>query len=154
MEFFELVKQHFGSIVSKYDLCLEKIVDDEVALIARNFAISIWRSRDGVDIVYLMLDDRNSLVKINISSYLAMNYNENDRRGIIISTNLLEKIINGLIIHSRGLEDHFVNILLGDKGWFNEYKKNKYSEDFQLASTYERKIIEPILLDNASSTSI
>ncbi|EEO4440759.1 hypothetical protein G6H18_002962, partial [Listeria monocytogenes] len=88
-----------------------------------NYALTIWNSREGIDIYYLFL---HSLEKVKITNFLFSNYEKDLLANITPANNLVDKISNSLLIHARGLSKYFHELLSGQNDWVKEFKENKF----------------------------
>ncbi|PDC54710.1 hypothetical protein A4Q01_03125 [Listeria monocytogenes] len=99
MEFKHEVENNFADIIQEYQFNLIKVNEDEIMLFHPNYALTIWKSREGIDIYYLFLQ---RLEKVKITNFLFSNY-EKELLGIIIpENNLTYKMSNNLLINARG----------------------------------------------------
>lgn len=71
MEFKHEVENNFADIIQEYQFNLIKVNEDEIMLLHPNYALTIWKSREGIDIYYLFL---HSLEKVKITNFLFSNY--------------------------------------------------------------------------------
>lgn len=55
MEFKHEVENNFADIIQEYQFNLTKVNEDEIMLLHPNYALTIWKSREGIDIYYLFL---------------------------------------------------------------------------------------------------
>lgn len=52
MEFKHEVENNFADIIQEYQFNLIKVNEDEIMLFHPNYALTIWKSREGIDIYY------------------------------------------------------------------------------------------------------
>ncbi|EAG7372348.1 hypothetical protein BLH32_14670, partial [Listeria monocytogenes] len=123
MEFKHEVENNFADIIQEYQFNLIKVNEDEIMLLHPNYALTIWKSREGIDIYYLFL---HSLEKVKITNFLFSNYEKDLLANITPANNLVDKISNSLLIHARGLSKYFHELLSGQNDWVKEFKGNKF----------------------------
>lgn len=123
MEFKHAVQNSFADIIQEYQFNLIKINEDEIMLLHPNYALTIWKSREGIDIYYLFL---NRLEKVKITNFLFPSYEKSLLTNIVLANNLADKISNGLLIHSRGLRKYFPELLAGKIDWIDAFKNNYF----------------------------
>ncbi|HAB7965142.1 TPA_asm: hypothetical protein GYQ10_09420, partial [Listeria monocytogenes] len=111
--------------------------NNEVAFIGENYALGIgWRT-DGIDLHYFKLDN-STLSKFSLDNLLNRKLTKIERKGILPSTTIYEKIINELIICERGFNNHFQELLRGET--LSSYGNKEF------VSNLEKSIIERELL--------
>ncbi|EIQ6109449.1 hypothetical protein LVN26_000587 [Listeria monocytogenes] len=137
MDFYKEVEKKFKGYEQKYQLKLTKIDNNEVAFIGENYALVIGWSMDGIDLHYFKLDN-STLSKFNLDNLLNRKLTKIEREGILPSTTIYEKIINELIICERGINNHFQELLMGEK--LSDYDNKEF------VSNLEKSIIERELL--------
>lgn len=123
MEFKHAVQNSFADIIQEYQFDLIKVNEDEIMLLNPNYALTIWKSREGIDIYYLFL---NQLEKVKITNFLFSNYKKDLLANILPANNLADKISKGLLIHSRGLRKYFPELLAGKAKWIGAFKNNQF----------------------------
>ncbi|MBF2671579.1 hypothetical protein [Listeria seeligeri] len=123
MEFKHAVQNSFADIIQEYQFDLIKVNEDEIMLLNPNYALTIWKSREGIDIYYLFL---NQLEKVKITNFLFPSYEKSLLTNIVLANNLADKISKGLLIHSRGLRKYFLELLAGKTDWIEEFKNNHF----------------------------
>ncbi|HCA3953896.1 TPA: hypothetical protein MPW73_002954, partial [Listeria monocytogenes] len=52
MELKHEVENNFANIIQEYRFNLIKVNEDEIMLLHPNYALTIWKSREGIDIYY------------------------------------------------------------------------------------------------------
>ncbi|EBF5747100.1 hypothetical protein FHZ98_15005 [Listeria monocytogenes] len=127
----------FKGYEQNYQLKLTKIDNNEVAFIGENYALGIGWSTDGVDLHYFKLDN-STLSKFSLDNLLNRKLTKIERKGILPSTTIYEKIINELIICERGFNNHFQELLRGET--LSSYGNKEF------VSNLEKSIIERGLL--------
>ncbi|HAA7127241.1 TPA_asm: hypothetical protein GHG54_02155 [Listeria monocytogenes] len=137
MDFYKEVEKIFKGYEQNYQLKLTKIDNNEVAFIGENYALGIGWSTDGVDLHYFTLDNLK-LCKFSLDNLLNRKLTKIEREGILPSTTIYEKIINELIICERGFNNHFQELLRGERLSDNGNK--------EFVSNLEKSIIERELL--------
>ncbi|OFG48008.1 hypothetical protein I0509_05525 [Listeria monocytogenes] len=137
MDFYKEVEKIFKGYEQKYQLKLTKIDNNEVAFIGENYAFGIGWSTDGIDLHYFKLDN-STLCKFSLDNLLNRKLTKIEREGILPSTTIYEKIINELIICERGFNNHFQELLMGEK--LSDYDNKEF------VSNLEKSIIERELL--------
>ncbi|EHE6436324.1 hypothetical protein J0D18_000584 [Listeria monocytogenes] len=137
MDFYKEVEKIFKGYEQKYQLKLTKIDNNEVAFIGENYALGIGWSMDGVDLHYFKLDN-STLSKFSLDNLLNRKLTKIERKGILPSTTIYEKIINELIICERGFNNHFQELLRGET--LSSYGNKEF------VSNLEKSIIERGLL--------
>ncbi|ARM72750.1 hypothetical protein LMxysn_1115 [Listeria monocytogenes] len=137
MDFYKEVEKIFKGYEQKYQLMLTKIDNNEVAFIGKNYALGIGWSTDGVDLHYFKLDN-STLSKFSLDNLLNRKLTKIERKGILPSTTIYEKIINELIICERGFNNHFQELLRGET--LSSYGNKEF------VSNLEKSIIERELL--------
>ncbi|EAD5571979.1 hypothetical protein E3Z71_00855 [Listeria monocytogenes] len=137
MDFYKEVEKIFKGYEQKYQLKLTKIDNNEVAFIGENYALGIGWSTDGIDLHYFKLDN-STLCKFSLDNLLNRKLTKIEREGILPSTTIYEKIINELIICERGFNNHFQELLMGEK--LSDYDNKEF------VSNLEKSIIERELL--------
>ncbi|EAC3918014.1 hypothetical protein E1I06_03820 [Listeria monocytogenes] len=137
MDFYKEVEKIFKGYEQKYQLKLTKIDNNEVAFIGENYALGIGWSTDGVDLHYFKLDN-STLSKFSLDNLLNRKLTKIERKGILPSTTIYEKIINELIICERGFNNHFQELLRGET--LSSYGNKEF------VSNLEKSIIERGLL--------
>ncbi|HAA6474327.1 TPA_asm: hypothetical protein GF092_01600 [Listeria monocytogenes] len=137
MNFYKEVEKIFKGYEQNYQLKLTKIDNNEVAFIGKNYALGIGWSTDGVDLHYFTLDNLK-LCKFSLDNLLNRKLTKIEREGILPSTTIYEKIINELIICERGFNNHFQELLRGERLSDNGNK--------EFVSNLEKSIIERELL--------
>ncbi|EAE2266413.1 hypothetical protein JQ649_000644 [Listeria monocytogenes] len=137
MDFYKGVEKIFKGYEQKYQLKLTKIDNNEVAFIGENYALGIGWSTDGVDLHYFKLDN-STLSKFSLDNLLNRKLTKIERKGILPSTTIYEKIINELIICERGFNNHFQELLRGET--LSSYGNKEF------VSNLEKSIIERELL--------
>ncbi|EAK9458759.1 hypothetical protein FC304_14815, partial [Listeria monocytogenes] len=133
MDFYKEVEKIFKGYEQKYQLKLTKIDNNEVAFIGENYALGIGWSTDGIDLHYFKLDN-STLCKFSLDNLLNRKLTKIEREGILPSTTIYEKIINELIICERGFNNHFQELLMGEK--LSDYDNKEF------VSNLEKSIIE------------
>ncbi|EAH0651433.1 hypothetical protein D4V80_14550, partial [Listeria monocytogenes] len=113
MDFYKEVEKIFKGYEQNYQLKLTKIDNNEVAFIGENYALGIGWSTDGVDLHYFKLDN-STLSKFSLDNLLNRKLTKIERKGILPSTTIYEKIINELIICERVFNNHFQELLRGE----------------------------------------
>ncbi|MDF07739.1 hypothetical protein DWC73_00965 [Listeria monocytogenes] len=137
MNFYKEVEKIFKGYEQNYQLKLTKIDNNEVAFIGENYALGIGWSTDGIDLHYFTLDNLK-LCKFSLDNLLNRKLTKIEREGILPSTTIYEKIINELIICERGFNNHFQELLRGERLSDNGNK--------EFVSNLEKSIIERELL--------
>ncbi|EAK8417207.1 hypothetical protein BWZ46_05505 [Listeria monocytogenes] len=137
MDFYKEVEKIFKGYEQNYQLKLTKIDNNEVAFIGENYALGIGWSTDGVDLHYFKLDN-STLSKFSLDNLLNRKLTKIERKGILPSTTIYEKIINELIICERGFNNHFQELLRGET--LSSYGSKEF------VSNLEKSIIERGLL--------
>ncbi|EAD2655427.1 hypothetical protein H8978_000583 [Listeria monocytogenes] len=137
MDFYKEVEKIFKGYEQNYQLKLTKIDNNEVAFIGENYALGIGWSMDGVDLHYFKLDN-STLSKFSLDNLLNRKLTKIERKGILPSTTIYEKIINELIICERGFNNHFQELLRGET--LSSYGNKEF------VSNLEKSIIERGLL--------
>ncbi|EAC2858058.1 hypothetical protein KXK09_000587 [Listeria monocytogenes] len=137
MDFYKEVEKIFKGYEQNYQLKLTKIDNNEVAFIGENYALGIGWSTDGVDLHYFKLDN-STLSKFSLDNLLNRKLTKIERKGILPSTTIYEKIINELIICERGFNNHFQELLRGET--LSSYGNKEF------VSNLEKSIIERELL--------
>lgn len=127
----------FKGYEQNYQLKLTKIDNNEVAFIGENYALGIGWSTDGVDLHYFKLDN-STLSKFSLDNLLNRKLTKIERKGILPSTTIYEKIINELIICERVFNNHFQELLRGET--LSDYGNKEF------VSNLEKSIIERELL--------
>lgn len=131
MEFKHTVQNSFADIIQEYQFNLIKVNEDEIMLLHPNYALTIWKSREGIDIYYLFL---NRLEKVKITNFLFSNYEKSLLANIVPANSLADKISNGLLIHSRGLRKYFPELLAGKTDWIEAFENtNFYNEPREIS---------------------
>ncbi|EHD1702844.1 hypothetical protein JR567_000593 [Listeria monocytogenes] len=137
MDFYKEVEKIFKGYEQNYQLKLTKIDNNEVAFIGENYALGIGWSTYGVDLHYFKLDN-STLSKFSLDNLLNRKLTKIERKGILPSTTIYEKIINELIICERGFNNHFQELLRGET--LSSYGNKEF------VSNLEKSIIERELL--------
>ncbi|ECJ9746438.1 hypothetical protein FQR52_07800 [Listeria monocytogenes] len=137
MDFYKEVEKIFKGYEQNYQLKLTKIDNNEVAFIGKNYALGIGWSTDGVDLHYFKLDN-STLSKFSLDNLLNRKLTKIERKGILPSTTICEKIINELIICERVFNNHFQELLRGET--LSDYGNKEF------VSNLEKSIIERELL--------
>ncbi|AVV06488.1 hypothetical protein QNS97_000638 [Listeria monocytogenes] len=137
MDFYKEVEKIFKGYEQNYQLKLTKIDNNEVAFIGENYALGIGWSTDGVDLHYFKLDN-STLSKFSLDNLLNRKLTKIERKGILPSTTIYEKIINELIICERVFNNHFQELLRGET--LSDYGNKEF------VSNLEKSIIERELL--------
>ncbi|EAF6479039.1 hypothetical protein ASR98_15690, partial [Listeria monocytogenes] len=133
MDFYKEVEKIFKGYEQNYQLKLTKIDNNEVAFIGENYALGIGWSTDGVDLHYFKLDN-STLSKFSLDNLLNRKLTKIERKGILPSTTIYEKIINELIICERVFNNHFQELLRGET--LSDYGNKEF------VSNLEKSIIE------------
>ncbi|EBF6224234.1 hypothetical protein FIV81_15170, partial [Listeria monocytogenes] len=123
MEFKHEVENNFADIIQEYQFNLIKVNEDEIMLFHPNYALTIWKSREGIDIYYFFL---HNLEKMKITNFLFSNYEKDLLANVTPANNLTDQISNSLLIHARGLSKYFPEVLSGQNDWVNKFKENKF----------------------------
>ncbi|EAE2923973.1 hypothetical protein E1V24_14620, partial [Listeria monocytogenes] len=134
---YKEVEKIFKGYEQNYQLKLTKIDNNEVAFIGENYALGIGWSTDGVDLHYFKLDN-STLSKFSLDNLLNRKLTKIERKGILPSTTIYEKIINELIICERVFNNHFQELLRGET--LSDYGNKEF------VSNLEKSIIERELL--------
>ncbi|EKM3313905.1 hypothetical protein PUA00_000681 [Listeria monocytogenes] len=137
MDFYKEVEKIFKGYEQNYQLKLTKIDNNEVAFIGENYTLGIGWSTDGVDLHYFKLDN-STLSKFSLDNLLNRKLTKIERKGILPSTTIYEKIINELIICERVFNNHFQELLRGET--LSDYGNKEF------VSNLEKSIIERELL--------
>ncbi|EAE9714356.1 hypothetical protein B0U07_10505 [Listeria monocytogenes] len=137
MDFYKEVEKIFKGYEQNYQLKLTKIDNNEVAFIGENYALGIGWSTDGVDLHYFKLDN-STLSKFSLDNLLNRKLTKIERKGILPSTTIYEKIINELIICERVFNNHFQELLRVET--LSDYGNKEF------VSNLEKSIIERELL--------
>ncbi|MGC9268109.1 hypothetical protein [Listeria ivanovii] len=134
MDFKHAVQNSFADIIKEYQFNLIKINEDEIMLLNPDYALTIWRSREGIDIYYLFL---HNLEKVKITNFLFSNYEKDLLASITSANNLTDKISNNLLIHARGLSKYFPELLSGQNDWVEKFNENKFYNEPRVINTDE-----------------
>ncbi len=59
-------------------------------------------------------------------NFLALAFDDNDRKGLQDGDDVYTRIKNEILITSRGLVSKWENILKGDTKWLEDYKKSRW----------------------------
>lgn len=127
-----MVQTTFLEIIKKYNLLLVQMDENEVFLVGNEFALSVCFSREGINIYYLdsNIKDQGGHICIHpISRYITKRFT-NEERELLTNTspNDKKRIITELQFFSRGMLNHWKEILSGDKKWLELNKlKDKHA---------------------------
>lgn len=132
--------KHMNKICEKYNLKFVKLSSISTAMIGDDFAIIIGLDRFDALISYVYRE-KNKLVELEFDRYVAMKYDEDDRKDFIKGNGARIHVTNSLIVIQNGLLSKWSNILEGDKEWIKDYKKSNYYYHRELRES-DKKIIE------------
>lgn len=130
--YLEIFSEIFKSIIKKYSFKVKKLNSYTISLVRDSFEIDISISRDGTTLDYVTFNENKQKIKYNIDSFITSQFDSSDREGIGNPKTIYEIIIAELKITARGLENHFSDILMGDKKWLSTYEQSEYAREPQL----------------------
>lgn len=148
------IPKYFHHLAEKFSIQFVKISNLKTALISERYAIVVAIDRFDVDIQYIFRDEKGELVVLGCGNYFAERYDENDRTNLVNGNGAKEIIINNFIVIGNGLENKWEEVLRGDIGWINEYRKSKWYNEknvFTLRKPLSNniyKIFEIVLIPN------
>ena len=123
-EINDMVPIYLSEMAEKYGLRFVKIDSIETALVGKNFALTVFIDKFHVIIGYITRDDSEELIVYEIHNYFCEKFDENDRKEIILSDELKEKLINQLIVTNRGLINKWDDVWRGEKDWIQLFKNS------------------------------
>ena len=124
----EAVKCYMRDVCRVYSMRCEKISDLESIIYNERICILIQIDRFHVELLYVFKNGEE-VKGFRIGDYLAMRFDDTDRRGIIKSKEAGDDVKNSLIIIANGLISKCSDVLTGNMNWINKYKQSsRYSE--------------------------
>ena len=120
----DAIPKYLSELAQMYSLKFVKVSSIETALVSKHFALTIFIDKFHVIINYVTRDDSGELIVYSIHNYFAEKFDASDRKEIIPSEVLKEKLINQLIVIHRGLINKWSDVLRGEKDWIESFKKS------------------------------
>ena len=118
MNYEIIFKQEFENIMNKYDMKYLNIDNDEFAIVGKDFALIFMIHLDDIFISYVMPNSHRELEVYNFDSFIIEKFNAIDRENIKEASTVEERIKNRLKIITRGLINHWHELLKVIKlGW-------------------------------------
>lgn len=118
--FMNLVEFAFAGSCRKFALRIRNITDKEVAIQGADFVLLAWLDRDGVSVKYVDVASNNSLVAIDLGSFLATKRIWMVDDFVSVSKEFESKIQRELLSFARTLELAAPDILEGQRGWLSD----------------------------------
>ena len=118
------VAMYMKSICEKYKLVCIKISPLKTALVGEGFALIITIDRFDATVSYLHND--SELQVYLCDNYFAEKYDANDRINLLNGEGADIIVRNNIIVISNGLTSKWENVLRGETGWIENYKKSKW----------------------------
>lgn len=141
MKYEETFKKVFKAIIDEYGMNVDIVSDEKIILVGKGFVLLFLIHFDDVNMFYICRNDDQELEKWDIDSFITASLDSNDRKGIQ-QENSVEKTVNNiLIILSRGLKNHWVSILCGEKDWLNDYKNSQFAKVPRSVDNIEKLVI-------------
>ena len=122
----DAVPKYLSEVAQMHSLKFVKLDPIETALVGKHFALTIFIDRFHVIIGYITRDDSGELIVYCSDNYFSEKFDASDRKEIILSEVLKEKLINQLIVTNRGLINKWSDVLRGEKGWIQSFKKSEW----------------------------
>lgn len=119
------VPKYMKNMCDKYNLFCIKVSSLKTALVGKRFALIIAIDRFYVTVSYLYMEDKD--IKIySCGNYFAEKYDNDDRINLVMGEGVENIIRNNIIIIANGLLSKWKNVLEGEMGWIENYKKSKW----------------------------
>ena len=140
----DMVPTYLSEMAEKYGLRFVKIDSIRTALAGKSYALIIAIDRFHVIIRYITRDDSGELIVYEIHNYFCEKFDENDRKEIILSDVLREKLINKLIVTNRGLINKWDDVWRGEKDWIKSFEKSIWYST-RKANKYELNALSDVI---------
>jgi len=98
--------------------------ENGIFLVSREFALTIYINREGVDIYYVISKNKDELVEYRISNFVQCKFTAEDRVLYGKPSTNEERIFAELKVLTSGLMNHWDDLLSGDKIWLKKYQGN------------------------------
>lgn len=131
---FRNIISAFDVIIKKYNYKVIIINNQEIALIGKEFAISIAVSLEGATINYITPNEKGELIEYWFTNFISNKFDSNDRKNYGNPKNNDERINSELKVIVSGLLMHWDSMLNGDKSWISECIDYKYGSSAEKAN--------------------
>ena len=99
-------------------------LDDDVALVGKDFAIIFYFGRGETDIVYWLFNG-NEMIEYPFDSFIVSTGNDQDREGVEFKDGLYEHNLSDLQVLVNILQNHWQEILKGNRAWLELYQQSE-----------------------------
>lgn len=131
-EINEEVPYYMRKVCEKYNMKCEKLTSLESVLFNKKCCLIIQINRFETDMLYLH-KEREKISAFQCGSYLALRYDDDDRKGLINDSRAGNTVRNDLIITATGLVSKCEDVLLGKKDWLEKYKQSSRFSEVRLS---------------------
>ncbi|MBO7450320.1 MAG: DUF3592 domain-containing protein [Clostridiales bacterium] len=140
------IPKYLGELAKKYNMHFKLIYDIDMAMFNDKCCLIFGiDNRDGV-IMRMVIFENGRRVEYQVNNFLVSKFDSDDREGIDPEWNhLSQKIKDELIIIARGLDSKWSDLLKGDMGWFEDYKKSVWFHDINIHLEERNKILDEII---------
>lgn len=122
----EDVPRYMDLICKKYNMQCVKINPLSTLLFNNNCCFIIQIGRFEIDLIYIFYEN-GKIHAYQCGNYLALRYDNDDRKGVINNNGADNIVRNNLLIIANGLASKCEDILLGKRDWLEKYR---YSSRF------------------------
>lgn len=140
-EINEEIPYYMRKVCEKYNMKCEKLTSLESVLFNKKCCLIIQIDRFEIDMLYLH-KEREKISAFQCASYLALRYDDNDRKGIINDNRAGNTVRNDLIITANGLISKCEDVLLGETSWLEKYKQSSRFSEVRLSADIVKLLSE------------
>ena len=140
----DAIPKYLSEVAQMYSLKFVKISSIETALVSKHFALTIFIDKFYIMDAYITRDDSGELIVYCSGNYFAEKFDDADRKEIILSEVLKEKLLNQLIVTNRGLINKWSDVLRGEKGWIQSFKKSEWYST-RRPNEYELRVLNHLI---------
>ena len=131
----------FAKLCREYDLKIEVISEDDIALIGRNYALMFAGYREEWEIYYITRNQEGKLEAWDMDWHIKPRAKKKDREGLLPGGTIEVTRKNGLLIASRLLEREFGELLSGGTSWMPKYLRSWYANVLSCWSERKNEIL-------------
>lgn len=132
---------YLESICKKYKLTCMKVSPINTAVIGKKFALIFGIDRFDLGVYYLYMDGRE-LKAYSCRNYFAKKYDENDCVNLRRQEGAENIVRDAITVTMNGLPSKWQNVLEGDMGWIEDYKKTAWFSELTVVPERWEKIAQ------------
>ncbi|WIW70883.1 hypothetical protein [Anaerosinus gibii] len=121
MDYKKVFSCKFKGIIEKYAMKCEFLDENQFAIIGKEFALIFTIHLGRVFVRYIMPGKGGELEVYNFDLFITEKFGDDDRAGIQKATTPEEMVLNEITVLTRGLINHWNDLLEGKKNWIEEY---------------------------------